>query len=301
MNYDEVKQAYFPSEPLQFARPAVMTDATPARRLRDGIEPLAMHAVWSRGVNEMLARHGLDFMGGYVWARATSLGDPCGAVVAATFAAFEPGFLAPVYDVSRACVPRDILVVDLNEAVGRSLRAVLGDGDPSGTTEALARAVHAADATGRALFAGVRSLPTPSDPFAALWQVCLALREYRGDSHVAAYVAAGYDPVQMNILTELWAGYPIGEYSRTRGWSPARTETALASLRAAGLIDGDAITAKGRTARDAIEATTDALCDPLVTAIGSDIEWVLTQVDQWSQSCITAGAFPPDIRKLACG
>ena len=43
MNYDEVKQAYFPSEPLQFARPAVMTDATPARSWRLSM-PLSLRA-----------------------------------------------------------------------------------------------------------------------------------------------------------------------------------------------------------------------------------------------------------------
>ena len=100
MNYDEVHQAYFPADPPAVARPGVMTDPTPARRLRDAIEPVAMHAVWSRGVNAMLASHGLDFLGGYVWARATSLGDADGAVVAATFAAFD---LANLFCINELC------------------------------------------------------------------------------------------------------------------------------------------------------------------------------------------------------
>ena len=31
---------------------------------------------------------------------------------------------------------------------------------------------------------------------------------HRGDSHVAAAAAAGLDPVELNILTELWIGMP---------------------------------------------------------------------------------------------
>ena len=72
-------------------------------------------------------------------------------------------------------------------------------------------------------------------------------------------------------------------------------------LRSRGLLDGDALSPTGRAARDGIEATTDRLCEPLLQAIGTDIDWVLPQLEQWGQSCIAAGAFPPDVRKLACG
>ena len=56
--------------------PAPVVGAGPARRLRDAIEPIAMHAVWARRTNERLAGLGLDFLGGYVWGRAAALGEP---------------------------------------------------------------------------------------------------------------------------------------------------------------------------------------------------------------------------------
>ncbi len=34
----------------------------------------------------------------------------------------------------------------------------------------------------------------------------------------AAYVAAGFDSVAMNVLTELWVGWPLGQYSGARAW-----------------------------------------------------------------------------------
>lgn len=257
--------------------------------------------VWSRSVHEMLSGHGLDFFSGYVWGRAASLGDPTGAVVAATFAAFEPSMIGGVFDGGHAQVGRARLLADLDTAVGESLRAVLGSTDVTGAVAALRRAVDAADGTGKALFSGVRELGWPDDAHTALWRASLALREFRGDAHVAVYIAAGFDAVRMNLLTELWAGYGIGEYSASRAWSAERTAQAIASLQRDGLLDGEAITEHGRQVRDGLEAATDRICQPLVDAIGTDFDHVVTQLTLWGEACIAARAFPPDPRKLACG
>jgi hypothetical protein len=199
-------------------------------------------------------------------------------------------------------VSRLRLLADLDRAVGTSLRAILGDPPQLATvTAALRRAVDAADGTGKALFSGVRDLGWPDDPHTALWRGCLALREFRGDAHVIAYTAAGFDPVQMNIVTELWAGYPLREYSGTRGWSPERTDAALASLRGAGMLDGDRLTAAGRRVRDEIETATDRLCQPLIDAMGPEADATMDALWAWGEACIAAAAFPPDPRKLACG
>ena len=48
----------------------------PARRLRDCMAPVGEHAIWSRKPNEVLAKLGLAFVPGYVWARAAYLGEP---------------------------------------------------------------------------------------------------------------------------------------------------------------------------------------------------------------------------------
>ena len=70
------------------------------------------------------------------------------------------------------------------------------------------------------LFAALRAQPRPDDPYARLWRAADLVREHRGDSHVAACVAAGLDPVRMGVLSEMWVGYPVGEYSGTRAWPP---------------------------------------------------------------------------------
>src|SRR5262245_64358169 len=80
---------------------------SPARSLRDAIEPIATQGWWSRAVHERLS---LDFMEAYVWGRAASLGEPCAAVVVSAFGVFEPAFLSSVYESARSRVSRsDIL------------------------------------------------------------------------------------------------------------------------------------------------------------------------------------------------
>ncbi|MEZ5262380.1 MAG: hypothetical protein R2755_11535 [Acidimicrobiales bacterium] len=191
------------------------------------------------------------------------------------------------------------------EATGESLRQVLGDGEQAAVASVAARlqdAVAAADGTGRALFSAVQALDVPDDPYAALWQATLALREHRGGAHVIAYLAQGFDAVQMNILTELWLGYPLGAYSGTRAWSEARTEQALTGLRLAGLLDGsNELTDAGRATRDDLEARTDRLCAAPVRQLGDDLDGVAADLRRWSDACVGARAFPPDPRKRAAG
>jgi hypothetical protein len=46
---------------------------------------------------------------------------------------------------------------------------------------------------GRVLGAANAALPVPDQPHLALWQTATTLREYRGDGHVSALLAAGPD------------------------------------------------------------------------------------------------------------
>ena len=122
------------------------------------------------------------------------------------------------------------------------------------------------------------------------------VREHRGDSHVAASIAADLDAVRMNILSELWLGYPLGEYSGTRAWSQEATDAALARLEADGHIADGAITPEGRGFRDEIERATDVAQQPVVDALGGELDGLVEQLDAWSQVCVEAKAFPPDFR-----
>ncbi|MEO6122635.1 MAG: hypothetical protein ABIR32_02920, partial [Ilumatobacteraceae bacterium] len=120
--------------------------------------------------------------------------------------------------------------------------------------------------------------------------------------HVAAFVAAGLDIGEINVLTEVWLGYPIGEYSGTRAISPEQTMAATASLRARGWFDDDnALTSTGQAARDEIEHATDVSQAALITALGDDLDVVIELGQTISTSVLAAHAAPADPRKRAAG
>ena len=301
MHYDDAVAAFFAPRPEGTALPRVVRDATPARRLRDAAEPVAMHPVWSRGTNEHLAGKGLDFLTSYVGGRAAVLGAVRPSVAASAFAWFEPAVVAAVVEAAWAVLPPDELLAAREQATVQSLREVLGDDDPTEVADLLADAAESLDGTGRPLFTGVRDRGRPADPVHRLWWACELVREHRGDSHVAAANAAGLGPVEMNVLTELWLGMPLLSYAPTRVWGPDALESAVSSLRRRGWLDGDALTAAGQSARDAVEAATDVQEEAVVRALGDRLEEVCGRLDAWGERCVTAGAFPADVLKRAAG
>jgi hypothetical protein len=302
MDYQQARAAFFTPSPPQTSQPEIVRHGSAARRLRDAFEPIAMHAVWCARTNERLAQaHGLDFLESYVWGRASGLGDAAPAVAASAFAVFEPSFITSVLTAARSKVARPELVATRDQATAESLREVLGPAEVTAAVAVLRRGIDAADGAGRPLFAGLASQAWPDDPYGQLWRACDLLREHRGDSHVATFVAAGMDGVEMNLLTEVWLGMPLFSYSATRGWAPAELAAAADRLRQRGLLDGDRLTAAGEQVRSAIEARTDAAAQRVVNAIGSDLDPVVERLDVWSTALITAGAFPPDVHKRAAG
>ena len=72
-----------------------------------------------------------------------------------------------------------------------SCERILGE-EPDGVdrvNELLARAVEPLRPEGRALYAGLRPLATARRPLGAMWRRGDMLREFRGDSHIAAWIA----------------------------------------------------------------------------------------------------------------
>ncbi|MBW0132801.1 SCO6745 family protein [Pseudonocardia abyssalis] len=303
MDYAAALETFF-DEPAGSPAAVAGPSPTPARTLRDALEPVAMHAVWSEAVNRALAERGHDFLTGYVTGRAAPLGEVPSSVVAATFAVFEPGLVDALWTAGRAIVPLPELIALRDAATAASLRAVLGDAaEPEAVRVAgiLEDAVAGLDGTGRVLFAALRARPRLDDAFGRLWRAADLVREHRGDGHVAASVAAGLDPVRMGVLMEVWLGYPVGEYSGTRAWPEEAAAAAVARLEADGLIVDGSLTDRGRAVRDGIEAATDTSQDALVAALGDDLEPVVAALAGWSERCVAAGAFPPDPRKRAAG
>ena len=300
MQYDDVIAAMFEPSP-QDAVAAPTVEASAARRLRDALEPIAMHSVWCRGTNERLAELGHNFMTSYVCSRAALLGEPTAGVVISSFAVFEPGMLRGVYEGGRSLCARDALLLARDEATIASLTQVLDGADVSSAARLLRQGVEAADGTGRPLFSGLRDQPWPDSDVGQLWRASELFREHRGDSHVAVCVAAGLDAVEMNVLTELYVGMPLGSYSASRGWDEAALQQAAARLRERGLIAEDALTESGRSFRAEIETQTDMMQQPILDAIGNGLDDLVRATGDWSQRCIDARAFPPNVFKRAAG
>lgn len=275
---------------------------SPARALRDAMEPIAMICYWGEPANDAYAALGLDFLQGYVWGRASTLGEPSAGVVASAFGVFEPGLVAELYAAGRAKAS----IEQIREARERGSVAALEQvlGSPDGLGEIIAtlrRGAEAGDPTGRPLYAGLRDLPWPEHPLGQLWHGCTMLREFRGDTHLATCVATGLSGLEANLLTELHVGWDPHTYTATRGWSPEAMTDATTALESRGLVADGALTEQGAALRSDVEEATDMLVAPVLRAIDSQLAVLVNTLDVWSRKVVEAGAFPPDPLKRAAG
>ena len=121
------------------------------------------------------------------------------------------------------------------------LERILGP-EPDGldrATEILRRATDPLRPEGRPLYSGLLSLGLPGTPMGDFWRLGDYLREFRGDSHTAAWVALGLDATEIGLLTELFIGLPMRTYIRTRAWSDEDLDAAVERLQSRDLIDAD--------------------------------------------------------------
>jgi hypothetical protein len=107
------------------------------------------------------------------------------------------------------------------------------------------------------------------------------LREFRGDSHTAAWISAGFDATEIGLLSELYWGMPMRSYSRTRAWTDAQFDAAHERLQRRGLVDATGFTEAGRAARESIEIATDAQMSAAIAALGDDADELFTLLDPW--------------------
>lgn len=305
MDYTTMRGLFFaPPDRPRPADPPARRDPSPARALRDAIEAIACLSIWSPEAAEGYAGLGLDdYFAAYVRERTAPLGTPPTVVAVEALGVFEPQLVGPQYEAGVAAVALADLVRVRIDAPGATLRRLLGDidADAAAVVRALRRGIDAADRTARPLFTGLTAEPWPSDPLAALVHACHLLREHRGDSHLAVCAVDGLDPVQMNVLTELWCGYPLGAYTPSRGWSPAQIDDAVAGLRRRGLLEGRELSAAGLRHRADLEARTDAMQQSVVDAIGEDLPSVTKQLGDWSDALVELDAAPPDPAKRLAG
>lgn len=131
------------------------------------------------------------------------------------------------------------------------------------------------------------------------------LREYRGDSHTASWISAGFDATEIGLLSELYWGLPMRSYSRTRAWTEADFDAAHDRLRSRGLVDDTALTPAGRAERERAEVHTDAQMDPVLAALGDDVDELIGILLPWGEAIRTAKGYPAsgphDLADLASG
>ena len=302
MDYQTIASLYL--SPLTEPIPTPPVTSTPARRLRDSLEPIATQGWWSRQSADRTVALGLGFFDGYVWGRAASLGQPAASVVVAAFGVFEPAFLSSVYEQGRSAAVRDDVLRERALGAEESLVAILGSSHAASAGEVadtILAATDRLDGAARPLFSGLRELAVPPNNYGRLWRAAELVREHRGDGHLAACIAAGLDAVTMNVLTELWVGYPVGGYSSSRGFTPEVINNSIGALEARGWVGGGALTPDGVRARTDIEDATDASQSALIALLGDDLHRVVAAAAPMSHAVLDAHAFPPDPRKRAAG
>jgi hypothetical protein len=203
------------------------------------------------------------FWMGYFASRSAALGAVPADVMTAAFYNFAPARVARALpDAWDRCPPETVLAARL-DVVDQCLRRLLGElvdsPQVAEAAELARRAVETLPSAGRVLFAAHAALPVPEHPHLALWWAATALREFRGDGHVAALVTAGVDGCEANAIT-VALGLAPPEQRLNRGWTEAEWQAAEERLRGRGVLAQDGtLTAEGRRERDALEATTDGL------------------------------------------
>lgn len=203
---------------------------------------------------------------GYFPARAAALGAVGPAVVQALFYNFSRRAAEAGMAGAWETTTPSQLVEARYRAADRALRRLCGDLIESpDVVEALELARTACEACtpeGRALYAANAALPWPTEPHLQLFHAITLLREFRGDGHIVALVAAGISGLEAAVTHvaqgDSWTREPL---RKTRGYSTEQWDTALAALRERGWIepDGESFTDAGRAVRQEVEDRTDEL------------------------------------------
>jgi hypothetical protein len=253
-----------------------------ARRLAAVIEPFAGQVYFSPECHAEYAqlgfppspaeRNGVALPDGsaYFCSRGSLLGQVPGDVVASAFAVFNPSAVVPAVTLGWSITD----AAAIERARIAQLTRILGP-EPAGierVRDILGRVSTSLRVAGKPLYAGVLAQAVPSSPLGAAWRFADRLREYRGDAHTAAWTSAGFDAVEVGLLTELYWGLRLKTYIRSRAWSAAELDDGIRRLEERDLIRDGALTDRGRQAREAVEVATDRQCRPVIESLGGDFD-----------------------------
>jgi hypothetical protein len=237
----------------------------------------------------------------YYASRAAAMGPVPAEVVSATFYNFNPALVAKY--IPRAwslASPEDILAARFR-VVEKSYARILPAAEHDPAIEELAVLLREAASElpleGRPLFAAHAALPWPDEPRLDLFHAATLLREYRGDGHIAALVAAELSGIEAIVThTATGRGFLPDVARHLRGWSAEEWAAAAERLHARGLMDGDDLTEAGRAQRAQLEADTDRLDTAAWLRIGEERTLRVIELGkQLSRAALAAGAIPPGV------
>jgi Helix-turn-helix family len=210
------------------------------------------------------------FWRGYFAGRAAPLGAVDAAPVIAAFFNFAPRMVERALpDVWTRTTPEQALRARADGAV-TALGRILSDHDIQEAADLLSEAAGHADTAGRVLAAANKALPPEAEPMRRLWQATTTLREHRGDGHVAALVAWGFDGCDA-LVWRSSLDLSRDKLQPARGWTDEEWEESVQRLKARGWLDveGRATGAAAEAHRE-VEAVTDRVAARPWEELGND-------------------------------
>src|SRR3954452_15715035 len=206
-----------------------------ARALWQYGEPV--HAITYFAPETQAATDALGLKGGwmsYFGCRGAPLGAVTAPVVSALFYNFHPQMVARAIPDAWTYATPAALLDARRTAIDQAMRRVLGDDVVTSPTVAraadlAAKAVAGCNMAGRPLGAANRAVPERGEPHLRLWQALCAIREHRGDGHVAQLVDAGVAPSEALVLQAATGRSPEEGLRTRRGWSEQDWDAAVES------------------------------------------------------------------------
>jgi hypothetical protein len=212
------------------------------------------------------------FWRGYFAGRSAPLGAVGAEPVIAAFYSFAPAMVRRALpEVWTMATPTEVLAARADGAV-QALSALLAEVPAEQVADAvdvLETAVAALEPAGRVLGAANAALPRYDHPLARLFQAATALREHRGDGHVAALVTVDLGPLEVLVLRcemDLSREY----VQPARGWTDEEWAATQARLVERGLLDtAGAVTQAGRDLFRFAEDATNRVAEAPWAAVGA--------------------------------
>src|ERR1700759_2254000 len=276
-----------------------MITTTTGRRMFELLEPICLVTFMADECNQELAALGHQtYWDGYFASRAAPLGRVPSQVVHAAFYSFADGEAARHIPRVWETIPPEASIAARLRGSTASLRRILGDELVSspGLTRAAdltTKAATSAPMEGRMMFAGMRTVPVPSDPVARLWHSATMLREHRCDGHIAALVGERIGGTESHVLSALDMGiHPPESFGRVHHLPKKRLAEVMDGLRRGGLVDAGRYSPDAaRATKQRIEDLTDELAAPPYEALSPvELDELIAELEPITAILVATGS-----------